>query len=258
MIRAGILALVLASPAAAQQGAAVVILGEVHDNPAHHAEQARLVAALAPTAMVWEMLPATAPAAARGVDRRDGAALAAALGWEGLGWPDFALYAPVLAAAPGAELYGAALAPDELARARAEGAAAVFGAGAESYGLTPLAAADLAARVAGMVAAHCGALPEAAAARLVEAQRLKDAHMARLALAALDRHGPPVVVIAGTGHARRDTGIPAALAAARPGLRVWSLGQFEADPGPGAPFDAVNVTEPAPRPDPCAGLGGGG
>ena len=39
-----------ALPAAAQD---VVILGEVHDNPAHHAEQAAQVAAIQPRALVF-------------------------------------------------------------------------------------------------------------------------------------------------------------------------------------------------------------
>ena len=34
----------------------VVFLGEVHDNPEHHLRQAEYLAALAPGAVVWEML----------------------------------------------------------------------------------------------------------------------------------------------------------------------------------------------------------
>ena len=56
----------------------VVVLGEVHDNPAHHAHQARAVAAIRPAALVFEMiLPDQAvrlPA-----DRGDAAAMARAL-----------------------------------------------------------------------------------------------------------------------------------------------------------------------------------
>jgi uncharacterized iron-regulated protein len=89
---------------------------------------------------------------------------------------------------------------------------------------------------------------------MVEVQRLRDAALARAAHQAHAATGGPVVVIAGTGHARRDSGVPAKLATAAPELSVFSLGQFEADPGPDAPYDRVIVTEPAPRGDPCAGL----
>ncbi|MFN7223288.1 MAG: ChaN family lipoprotein, partial [Paracoccaceae bacterium] len=38
----------------------VVVLGEVHDNPEHHMNQARAVFSLSPKAVVWEMLSADA------------------------------------------------------------------------------------------------------------------------------------------------------------------------------------------------------
>jgi len=37
-------------------GARIVFLGEVHDNPHHHRNQARAVAATGPAALVFEML----------------------------------------------------------------------------------------------------------------------------------------------------------------------------------------------------------
>lgn len=232
--------------------ARIVILGEVHDNPQHHLNQARAVAAIRPAALVWEML--TPEQAARMPDARgDAAALALALGWEGSGWPDFALYHPIVAAAGSAPHYGAGVPRAEARRAFAEGAAAVFGTGAALYGLDrPLP--DQAAREAEQFDAHCAAMPLAMMGGMVEAQRLRDAVLARAALQALDQTGGPVAVIAGTGHARRDQGIPAALALAAPDVTVLSLGQMEADPGPDAPFDLWIVTDPVDRPDPCESL----
>lgn len=248
----------LAAPLAAQaqivppQGADVYVLGEVHDNPAHHAEQARLVAEITPAAVVWEMLRPDQLAAAAGVDHADAAALGAALGWEASGWPDFAMYHPIFLAAPRAEMIGAAVPKDTLSRAVKEGAAAVVGPKAAAlWALGPLDPQDQAAREREQQEAHCNALPESLLPGMVEAQRLRDQTMAEAALAALDRGLRPVVVITGTGHARRDQGIPAALAAARPGLKVWALGQVEQAAPPDSPFDAVNVTAPAPREDPC-------
>lgn len=252
-------ALVAPAPAVADivppPDAQILVLGEVHDNPAHHAEQARLVAQIAPQAVVWEMLSPAQIAAAAGVDRSDGAAFGKALGWEAAGWPDFALYHPIFRAAASAQHIGAAVAKDDLNRAVKQGAAAVVGPEAAAlWALGSLPPEDQAAREAEQREAHCSALPERLLPGMVEAQRLRDQAMAAAAVAALDRGLRPVVVITGTGHARKDRGVPALIAAARPDLKVWALGQVEEDPGPHGPFDAVNVTDPAPREDPCLAL----
>lgn len=237
-------------------GAGIVVLGEVHDNPAHHAVQAEVVAALSPTAIVWEMMPPDAERLLSGIDLADAEALAQALDWEARGWPDFAMYHPIFLAAPGAAHVGAELPRDEVRAAMSGGAAAVWGEGAELWGLGPLDPGDLAARLAEQDEAHCSALPEEMLPGMVEVQRLRDATLARAAAIALDTFGAPVVVITGSGHARTDRGVPAALRTARPDIAVWSLGQIELDPGaaadPDLPFDLVLAAPPVPREDPCA------
>lgn len=234
----------------------VVILGEVHDNPAHHANQARAVAALKPAALVFEML--TPEEAARTpADRRDAAAMAAALGWDASGWPDFAMYHPIFLAAPEARVFGGEVERDSARRAVSEGAAVVFGPEAARYGLDQaLPPAEQAARDAEQFAAHCEAMPIEMMGGMVEAQRLRDAALARAVVQAMAETGGPVAVIAGSGHARKDWGLPAVLAMAAPELRVLSIGQGEAGPerDAEAPFDLWLVTPPAEREDPCAVL----
>jgi hypothetical protein len=198
------------------------------------------------------MLPADVAERVAEVGVADAARLGAALGWEAMGWPDFAMYHPVFVAAGDAAHVGAAVPEGDVRRAFDEGAAAVFGAGAAAFGLAALAPDDQAAREAEQAEAHCGALPDEMLPGMVEVQRLRDAAFARAALAAFDASGGPVVVITGTGHARADVGVPAAILAARPEVTVWALGQVEADPGPDAPFDAVNVTAAVARDNPCA------
>ncbi|MEC7965859.1 MAG: ChaN family lipoprotein, partial [Pseudomonadota bacterium] len=123
MLIAAVLATFVAPPLHADEAADalftaadIALLGEVHDNPDHHLEQARIVTAMQPAALVFEMLTPAQVTAAEGVDRQDLAALAGALGWADSGWPDFQIYAPVFAAAPMAQLYGAGL-PRAQARA---------------------------------------------------------------------------------------------------------------------------------------------
>lgn len=230
-----------------------MILGEIHDNPHHHSAQALALAAIRPAAVVWEML--TPDQAARlPDDLTDPDAVAESVGWHGSGWPDFALYHPLMLAAPGAQHRGAGIPRAAARRVFAQPLADVFGPQAAAFGLDrPLPADQLAQRADQMQAAHCGALPAEMLPAMVAAQRLRDAELARTALAALAETGGPVAIITGNGHARTDWGVPALLAAAAPGVRVLSIGMLEAAPdGAPPPFDLWLVTAPADRPDPCA------
>jgi uncharacterized iron-regulated protein len=247
---------IVADDLARLPAADVVVLGEVHDNALHHAHQAFAVAAMQPKALVFEMLTPEKAALVTPQNRGDAAVLGAALGWADSGWPDFSLYHPIFAAAPAARVFGGDLPRQAVRDAMTKGAAAVFGPDAARYGLaTPLAAADQAAREAEQDAVHCNALPADLLAGMVQAQRLRDAALARAVVLAMAETGGPVAVITGTGHARRDQGVPASLALAAPGLSVLSIGQTEADPGPDAPYDLWLVTPPVDRGDPCAAFG---
>jgi uncharacterized iron-regulated protein len=235
------------------QGSDIVILGEVHDNPAHHAFQAAALEALVPTAIVFEMLTPDDAALVTPELATDADALRAALDWDASGWPDFAMYYPLLAWGERVQIYGAEVPREDARAAFGAGAAAAFAGDAARFGLDrTLAPEDQAAREAEQQAAHCNALPDDILPGFVEAQRLRDAMLAEAALAALEAHGAPVVVITGNGHARRDQGVPSLLAIAAGGVSVTTLGQFEAEPEGPVPFDFWTVAEPVDRPDPCA------
>jgi uncharacterized iron-regulated protein len=235
------------------QDADVVILGEVHDNPTHHLFQAQTITTLEPAAVVFEMFGPEGAAALDGVDRGDAQEVSAALDWDESGWPEFAIYAPIFAALGDARVFGGAMPRGDVRRAIGEGAAAVFGADAGALGLDrPLPEEELAERLNGQMEAHCNALPVEMLGGMVEAQRLRDAGLARAVLDALKATGGPVAVITGNGHARRDWGVPVYLRFARPDMRVIAVGQFEAVPEEPVPFDHWRVTAPAEREDPCA------
>ena len=236
----------MAAPAVAQD---IHILGEVHDNPLHHNEQANQIAAIAPSAIVFEMLTPDQAAVVNSSDRHD-PNLGAIIGWEAAGWPDFAIYAPIFAASD-APVYGAALPRDTVIAAITSSAAEIFGEGAERYGLTTLPDDLRAVMEAEQAEAHCDALPAEMLPGMVEAQRLRDAQFARVILTAYDETGGPVVLITGNGHARTDRAVPSYIARVRPELSVHALGLLEAAEDD-APFDTVIVTAPAERDDPCA------
>lgn len=234
----------------------VVILGEVHDNAEHHRNQAVALAALRPSAVVFEML---SPEQALVADRREisGQMLADAIDWDASGWPPFEIYQPVFDAVGTARVIGMAVPRDQVRAAFSDGADQAFGDGAARFGLNvPLPEDEQAAREAMQATAHCDALPVDMLPGMVSAQRLRDAAFADTVLRALSETGGPVAVITGTGHARTDWGMPAALQRARPEVRVLSIGQIE-DHGEAfdaPPFDLWLVTPPAERPDPCAAL----
>lgn len=231
--------------------AGVVFLGEIHDNPFQHANQASAVAALEPKALVFEMLTPAQALKVTPALRRYSDQLGEVLGWRESGWPDFSMYYPIFAAAPEAEIFGGGVPPEEARRAVTDGAAKVFGTAALLFGLDrPLPQNEETTREAGQMQAHCDALPETLLPGMVQAQRLRDAAIARGVIAAWEETGGPVAVITGNGHARTDWGAPSLLQALD-GVKVLSLGQYEDEAPADPPYDFWLITLPAEREDPC-------
>jgi uncharacterized iron-regulated protein len=241
------------------RAARFALLGETHDNPGHHRIQAELVRAIAsegpPPTVVFEMLdPAKQEAidAFRAEGGRDADAFAARVAWDASGWPDFAIYRPLLEAVLAADLKivaaglsrGAALAPDAPERTA-------------GFGLdTPLPAAEEAARLDEMFVDHCELLPRESLGPMVEFQRARDARLALALLRAAGKDGRAVLV-AGDGHVR-DGDVPTMLA--RAGVArdaIVNVGLLEvgaeADREAGR-FDFVFFTPEAERDDPCDAL----
>lgn len=252
----------------------VVLLGETHDNPRHHLWQAELVAALVAgarrPAVAFEMIESDRQAAVDGARRtrpRDPELLAHAVAWQDSGWPAFALYRPIVAAALDAELpVVAANLPIADVRALARGGLGGIDAGrAAALGIDrPLAPEIQAALEAEMAESHCGMLPATMLGGLVLAQRARDAQLAESIRAA---GATGAIGILGAGHARSDRGVPARLRETAPELTVAAVAFLEVDPelrepaGYAAmfgatrlPFDVVVFTEPEPREDPCESM----
>jgi len=228
----------------------VVILGEVHDNPRHHLVQTEAIAAIQPSAVVWEMVTEEGAQRLAQTAASNPEELSRILRWAESGWPPLSMYYPVFQAS-NAPVYGA-MVPRAAARAAMErGAATALGADAARYGLTvPLSPEDQAAREAEQQAAHCNAMPAEILPQLVAIQRLRDAVLARAILRAMDETDGPVAVITGNWHARKDQGIPTFLTRLQPGLRLFVLGQAE-DGALTGEFDAVIDSPAVEREDPC-------
>ncbi len=243
----GLFALWATSGSAAE----IYILGEQHDNPAHHRVQAQWIERLNPKAVVFEMLDEDQEHAISQSHKRDLHTIRNITRWDDSGWPDFDLYAPIFDALGGAAILGAGV-PRAQARAAFEtGIIPAFGDDADVFGLTkPLDPEQQSAREAYQLAAHCDALPSMVLPAMVDIQRLRDAMLARRALQALTNYGPPIVVITGNGHARRDWGMPQYMTHAN--ADIYVLGQGENGINPEGAFDEIQYSPPVDRDDPCA------
>lgn len=238
----------LARSAAARR----VILGEVHDNPEHRRLQRRALEALAALgprrALAMEQFDGEHQAALDAA-RAQGAgadALAEAGRFDRKGW-GWEMYQPLVEFAV---TRGWPLAAANLSR----GEARAIVTDPARAGLPPPDARLREALERDLVEGHCGSRPPAARlAGLVEAQRARDARMARVIAQA------PSVLIAGNGHARKDTGVPLYL----PDADVVSIALIEVDPHKHSPadyldgfatpasFDFLWFTPRFDRPDPC-------
>ena len=221
------------------------LLGEIHDNPAHHAIRARLVDALGRAglrpAVAFEQFDAAHDGALQKLllqEKPKAEDVARAVQFDREGW-NWESYRPIVEAAlrHGMPLRAANLSREEAMRIAKE---APFQPHPRAA-WTPERQTTLEKLI---VEGHCNALPGRAVPGMVAAQRARDAKLAEALLKA-SRDG--VVLIAGNGHVRKDVGVPAYL----PDDGIVALGLLEGTPPDAAPYDFVWVTEPAERPDPC-------
>jgi len=245
--------------------AEVVLIGEVHDNPRHHAIEADLIFALAVTrrhdTVALEMIDREQQAEVEQLWREQAGAEAilAATGFDARGW-GAERYRPVVEAMLEAEVspLAANLSRAEAAQVMREGWAAVFDPAMQEVLAIEAAWSEAAAQrlAAALRESHCNALPEEMLPGMLAAQRARDAVMADRVLA---RRVGGVILVTGAQHARRDHGVPAYLAARAPGIEVATLRLVEVDGDrpvadyldAGAAFDFVWFTTRAKRADPC-------
>jgi uncharacterized iron-regulated protein len=247
-------------------GNAVVLLGEVHDNPQLHRLRTqvlrRALAAGWRPAIAMEQFDIDRQAdieRARRARPRDAQYLidqaTSAPSRPGEGW-DWDVYRPVveLALAHDLPLLAANLSNAQTGRIVRGGLGAALEPGRlAALGLDRALASDwIQAHEEEIDRGHCGALPASMWPRMAQAQLARDAVMADL----LRRHAAHgIVLLAGNGHVRRDIGVPRWLAAEPLASRLFVVGLLERDdaaPDGSGPFDATLHAAPAERPDPCA------
>lgn len=262
---------------AAIAAARFALFGEIHDNSRHHTLQAHLletsVAAGRAPAVVLEMLPRDLQPRVDAYLDKEGATadgFGAALGWNDLGWPDYAIYQPILDAALAASLpVVAGDTPRDERRSVARGGVGILGeVRREELQLDePLGEAADTGLLDTLFEGHCGMMPRAGLMPLVDVQRLRDATLADAMVSAVDGGADGAVLIAGAGHARTDFGVPRYLRWRQPEATVVAVAlvevvEGEADPatyvggtaGMPAPYDYLWFTARKDRTNPCAEL----
>ena len=245
------------------QGNAVAMLGEVHDNAQAHED--RLEVLHRAVAAGWRPIIAMEQfdrerqgeiVRARHERPRDAqylidlAAPSATRARDGWNW---AFYRPFVALALQYDLplIAANLSNSDATRIVHDGYSAVFDA-ASLAALQldkPIARDWQIAQEREIDAGHCGALQPALWPRMARAQFARDAVMAQVLR---ENAGQGVVLLAGNGHVRRDTGVPRWMGDTWR-ERIVSVGYLERgdESPPASAFDAVVWVAPAPRPDPC-------
>ena len=246
------------------RGDAIVLLGEVHDNPVQH--RRRLEVLRRAFEAGWR--PAIAM---EQLDREhqvdiERARMERPLDVDYLiekattqhgksmnGW-NWEYYRPYVALAL---QYGVPLLAANLSRHDAQkiielGYSAVFDDSMEhQLGLDRQRPSLLAAQENEIDLGHCHALPREQLPAMARAQVARDAVMAGV----LREHAAQaVVLLAGDGHARQDIGVPTWFDPPTR-ARVFTVGFLErGDLAPPSAFDAVVSTDAVPRPDRCATL----
>lgn len=258
--------------------AAILILGEAHDNPDHHALRGALLDCGQPAgAIVMEQFRADQQEGLDGFARFARQARRPATiedlkrlgGWQGSGWETYP-YDPLLGTLVrlGLPIIAGDPARETIRKAAREGQGALAAGERARLGLdVPLGPALDAASLSEIEAAHCGMMPKPALGGMAFAQRYRDAHLADATLKAAESHGASVL-LTGNNHARSDRGVPWYIRQRAPGQSVVAvvLAEVEngqADPEAYLPRDPdgkpaanyVLFTPSTVRADPCAAFG---
>ncbi|MDA5194559.1 ChaN family lipoprotein [Govanella unica] len=245
-----------------------VLLGEVHDNPRHHALEAWAMRALVEKnrrfALVAEMISTDQDKALKlfsETPRDNAATLRLFLDWDNSGWPDWAAYEPIFTAAVrgGVPIMAGNLDRTLLPALHRSGSAAFDDKTRADLAL-PAAlpeAVGPALRDA-IQSSHCGALPERVVQAFAEIQFARDAEMTRALMSTPDN----ALLIAEAEHVRKDRAVPYQLHRLGAHGRVLSIAFMETRPGQSSPtdydiaaYDYVWFTPAIPRNDPCKPAG---
>jgi uncharacterized iron-regulated protein len=253
----------------------IVLLGEIHDNPAHHQIRALSLQKIVPDqtarpAVAFEQLTTDQQPALDRIWQRPPTTqitdeFLKAIDWASSGWAQND-YRPLFDAALSAKMpiYAGDVPKSIIRQAAKQGETAIAPAERARLKLdVPLPANQQDAILTELEASHCGVMPKTAFGGMAFAQRLRDATLADVALKAHAAHGS-AIVMAGNGHVRGDRGIAWYVRQRAPEIKVVTVALVEVEGGKtdaaayvpldpdGKPaVDYVVFTPQHARPNPC-------
>lgn len=258
----------------------VILLGETHDNARHHQLQAMMidyqVQQQRSPSIAFEMLDKNQQDVIeqfqqthqQNNNKTD--QFARAIAWQESGWPEWSYYRPVFVQAieNNLPIIAANLDLTFIRSVIRQGEKALSD---DMQDLVKKYQYDKPVKHAleqDILAAHCDMLPEKMLAPMLLGQQVRDLSITQAILSALkERAAHGVILIAGSGHTRKDFGVPFYLQKEAPEYNVISIafmevqeGEFQADSyakgwalkeNSPLPFDYVWFTPQAQREDPC-------
>lgn len=252
-------------------GSDYLLLGETHDNPVHHRYQAEMIDVLAAkrrsAIVAFEMINDKQGELLAGKTLASSEVLIATLNHVKATW-DYehnyrGVFDSVLRAGFG--IYPASLDREAIMAVARHGEEPLAADTKTLLAAVTLSEEQEAGSRREIESSHCGMLPATMVAPMMLTQRVKDAVMAERLAA--HREVESRVLVAGSGHARTDRGVPLYLKQKDPGARIVSIGWAEVVAGEEdarayaarwgserLPFDYVWFTPGQERPDPCEGM----
>lgn len=218
----------------------VILLGEKHDNPDHHALQRwvlrQVIQAGRRPGVVFEMMTDDQQFVIEryeGQQPEDATLLGKALAWESSGWSAWTQYQPLadLAVRHGLPIIAGNLDQELTKNIQRFGFLAIPGTRREQLGLnTPMTEDRFTTMQQDMQPTHCQKLPALQLLRMVLVQHARDAVMAEHLTRTFSRPDTDgAVLIAGSWHTRTDYGVPAHVQRMTSDATVHSLAFIEVE-----------------------------
>ncbi|MBL4740327.1 MAG: ChaN family lipoprotein [Sneathiella sp.] len=230
-----------------------ILLGEKHDNLAHHQVQSAILrhSITAKDGVVFEMITKDQQPV---IDQYLGgdipfAELEAALNWKKSGWPDWSFYAPLFKTAKEAQariLYGSYPRKELMGKMKAQ-----------NSDFQTLPEGQMANLNKEIKQSHCDLLPENMISPMSNMQIAKDHLMAAQMLKV--KEDGKAFLIAGNGHVRKDRGVPYYLKQRLINQQILVVGIIEvtalnSEQDQFSLYDTIWTTDATPEKDYCAGL----
>jgi uncharacterized iron-regulated protein len=247
-----------------------ILLGETHDNPAHHNYQAWVIDQLnaegRTLSVAFEMLTPKQGRALAKQQIQSADQIFDAVEWEKTGWPAREMYKPVFVATlnAGYDLHAANIDRRELSQIIMQGEDSLPEHFKVKLQENPLSEESEALLRTGIVESHCQMLPESMVPAMMLGQRVRDAAIANSLVSNKAKDG--IVLIAGSGHTQKN-GVPGFIRSADHSAKIFTMAWMEVDQRfsnpeeyrdywgtEDLPFDYVWFTARIDRPDPCEEL----